>query len=226
MINDTEKTEKGGCAMRLFTQAIGLASVVIAVLLIGCETSRDDATAARNRVDREQRRLEDMKRDAPRNVEEERQEARDAHVTNKPILGDDINEGSKEEAREAERKAVAEHQRIRDQQEAVREAKADAEQTEKRLAMEQSRDKFLIDCKSATDQANRAIEKLQTMKNDADEAEQKSLNDRTDVLKAKRDELQEHINSIRSADVMRWSDHKAMAQKAMDELLKDVKSIE
>jgi hypothetical protein len=211
--------------MRLFTQAMGLVSVVVAVLLVGCETSRDDVTAARNRVGREQRQLEDMKRDAARNVEEERREARDAHVTNKPIVGDDINEGQREETREAERKAVAEQKRIRDQQEEVREAKVDAEQTEKRLAMEQRRDKFLIDCKSATDQANRAIEKLQTMKNDADDAEQKSLDDRINVLKTKRDELQEHINSIRSADVMRWSDHEAMAQKAMDELLKDVKSI-
>jgi len=209
----------------IITKIAGSAALLGAVLLAGCETTRDDVTAARNEVGREQRKLDEVKREATRNVEQEKQEAREARSTNKPIVGDDINEGSTEEVREAQRKAAAEQQKIRDQEQRVLDAKVNARDTEERLAMEQSRDKFLIDCKSATDQAERAIEKLQTMKNDADETAQKSLDDRITAIKAKRDELQNHINSIRSADVMRWTDHKAMAQNAMDELLKDAKSV-
>jgi len=194
-----------------------LAAICGAVLLTGCETTRNDVTAARNRVDREERKLEDVKRDAARNVE--------VHTTNKPIVGDDINEGSTEETREAQRKTTSENQRIQDQRERVQNAKADAQNKENKLNMEQSRDKFLVDCKAAMDLGNRAIEKLQTMKNAADDAGQKAIDDHIAALRSKKDALQKHINSIRSADVMRWTDHKAMAQQAMDELLKDAKSV-
>jgi len=211
--------------MRKGIHVAGLAAICGAVLLTGCETTRNDVTAARNRVDREERKLEDVKRDAARNVEKENREAREARTTNKPIIGDDINEGATEEAREARRKANSENQRIQDQRERVQDAKVDAQNKENKLAMEQSRDKFLIDCKAATDQADRAIEKLQTMKNAADDAGQKSIDDHITALRSKKDALQKHINSIRSADVMRWTDHKAMAQQAMDELLKDAKSV-
>ena len=211
--------------MRIGIHIAGLAAICGAVLLTGCETTRNDVTAARRRVDREERKLEDVKRDAARNVEKENREAREARTTNKPIVGDDINEGATEEAREAQRKANSENQRIQDQRERVQDAKVDAQNKENKLAMEQSRDKFLIDCKAATDQADRAIEKLQTMKNAADDVGQKSIDDHITALRTKKDALQKHINSIRSADVMRWTDHKAMAQQAMDELLKDAKSV-
>jgi len=211
--------------MRLSIHGAGLAAIFGAVLLTGCETTRNDVTAARNRVDREERKLEDVKRDAARNVEKERQEAHEARTTNKPVVGDDFNEGPTEEAREAQRKATSENQRIQNQRERVQDAKADAQNKENKLNMEQGRDKFLVDCKAAIDLGNRAIEKLQTMKNAADDAGQKAIDDHITTLKAKRDGLQQHINSIRSAEVMRWTEHKAMAQQAMDELLKDAKSV-
>jgi len=211
--------------MRLSTQIAGLVAIAGALLLSGCETTRNDVTAARNRVDREERRLEDVKREATRNIEKKRQEAREARTTNKPIVGDDINEGATEEAREAQRKTVTEDQRIENQKDRVRDAKVDAQNKENKLAMEQSRDKFLVDCKAAIDLGNRAIEKLQTMKNAADDAGQKAIDDHITALKAKRDDLQKHINSIRAAGVMHWTDHNAVAQKAMDELLKDAKGV-
>jgi len=211
--------------MRLFTHIAGLAATFGVVLLTGCETTRNDVTAARNRVQHEERKLEDVKRDAARNVEKERMEAREARTTNKPIVGDDFNQGPREEAREVQRKAASETQRIQNQEERVRDAQADANKTENKLAMEQSRDKFLVDCKAAIDLGNRAVEKLQTMKNAADEAGHKALDDHIVSLKSKKDDLHKHISSIRSADVMRWTEHKAVAQKAMDELLKDTKSV-
>jgi len=203
----------------------GVGAVACLSLLVGCETTRNDVTAARNKVGREQQRLEEVRRDEARNVNKEVREAETARTTNKPIVGDDINEGPREEAREAERKAVAAQQRIRNQEERVQDAKVEAAKAENKLTREQSRDKFLIDCKAAMDLANRAIEKLETKKNAADDAEKKAIDDQTATIKAKRDDLQKHINSIRSAEVMRWTDHQAVAQKAMDELLKEVKTV-
>jgi len=195
------------------------------LLLAGCETTRNDVTAARNKVDREQQKLEDVKRDEARKVNKEGREADSARITNKPIVGNDVNEGPREEAREANQKSAAAQQRIRDQEERVQDAKSEAAKTENKLEMEQSRDKFLIDCKAATDLANRAIEKLETKKNAADDAGKKAIDDQITAIRSKRDDLQKHINSIRSADVMRWNDHQAVAQKAMDELLKEVKTV-
>jgi hypothetical protein len=195
-------------------------------LLVGCnETTRDDVTAARQRIDTEKRRLEDVKREEARKIDEEKREAEQARVTNKPIVGDDFNEGPAEEAREAERARKAAQDRIQRQREQVDDAARTADDKEARLVQEQARDKFLIDCKAAIDMADRAVEKLQTEKNAADEPGKQTLDQRINTIKAKRDALQTKINDIRSADVMRWSDHKAMAQKAMDELNREVSTV-
>jgi hypothetical protein len=195
-------------------------------LLVGCnETTRDDVTAARQRIDTEKRRLEDVKREEARKIDEEKREAEQARVTNKPIVGDDFNEGPAEEAREAERARKAAQDRIQRQREQVDDAARTADDKEARLVQEQARDKFLIDCKAGIDMADRAVEKLQTEKNAADEPGKQTLDQRINTIKAKRDALQTKINDIRSADVMRWSDHKAMAQKAMDELNREVSTV-
>jgi hypothetical protein len=195
-------------------------------LLVGCnETTRDDVTAARQRIDTEKRRLEDVKREEARKIDEEKREAEQARVTNKPIVGDDFNEGPAEEAREAERARKAAQDRIQRQREQVDDAARTADDKEARLVQEQARDKFLIDCKAAIDMADRAVEKLQTEKNAADEPGKQTLDHRINTIKAKRDALQTKINDIRSADVMRWSDHKAIAQKAMDELNREVSTV-
>jgi len=205
--------------MKYLTHTLVIGGLLGSSLLVGCnQTTRQDVTAARQRIDKEERRLEDVKREEARKVDEEKREAGQARVTNKPIVGDDLNQGPREEAREADRAKTTADQRIERQRERVAEAKNEAADKEARLANEQSRDKFLIDCKAAIDMANRAVEKLQTEKNAADEAGKKSLDDRITAIKSKRDALQTKINDIRAADVMKWSDHKAAAQQTMDEL--------
>jgi hypothetical protein len=195
-------------------------------LLVGCnETTRDDVTAARNRVNKEEQRFEDMKRDENRAVNEEKREADQARVTNKPVVGDDINEGAVEEAREVDRARTAAQDRLNQQRDRIADAKREAADKEARLSHEQDRDKFLIDCKAAIDMAGRSIEKLETKKNAADDAGKSALDQQINMIKSKRDALQGKINDIRQAEVMKWSDHKAAAQKAMDELNRELGSV-
>jgi hypothetical protein len=195
-------------------------------LLVGCnETTRDDVTAARNRVNNEEQRFEDMKRDENRAVNEEKREADQARVTNKPVVGDDINEGAVEEAREVDRARTAAQDRLNQQRDRIADAKREAADKEARLSHEQDRDKFLIDCKAAIDMAGRSIEKLETKKNAADDAGKSALDQQINMIKSKRDALQGKINDIRQAEVMKWSDHKAAAQKAMDELNRELGSV-
>jgi hypothetical protein len=200
--------------------------VLSSALLVGCnETTRDDVTAARNRVNKEEQRFEDMKRDENRAVNEEKREADQARVTNKPVVGDDINEGAVEEAREVDRARTAAQDRLNQQRDRIADAKREAADKEARLSHEQDRDKFLIDCKAAIDMAGRSIEKLETKKNAADDAGKSALDQQINMIKSKRDALQGKINDIRQAEVMKWSDHKAAAQKAMDELNRELGSV-
>jgi len=208
--------------MKYLTQALVIGGLLGSSLLIGCnQTTRQDVTAARQRINTEERRLEDVKREEARKIDEEKREAEQARVTNKPIVGDDFNEGPREEAREVEQARKNAAERIEGQREKVVDAKQDAADKEARLAHEQAREKFVIDCKAAIDLANRAVEKLQTEKNAADDAGKTALDQQINMIKAKRDALQAKINDIRAADVMRWSDHRAAAQTAMDELNKE-----
>jgi len=192
--------------------------VLGSALFMGCETTRNDVTAARDRVNKEERRLEENKRDEGRAINEEKREADKARTTSKPVVGDDINEGAREEAKEVDRARDAAQDRLNDQRGRVEDAKRNEAETKARLDHEQARDKFLIDCKASIDMANRAVEKLETKKNAADDAGKTSLDQQINTIKSKRDALQGKINDIRNADVMRWSDQKAAAQKAMDEL--------
>jgi len=195
-------------------------------LLVGCnETTRNDVTAARNRVDKEEKKLKEMKRDEGRAINEEQREAAESRVTNKPVVGDDINEGPREEKREVDRARRAAQDRLDAQQDRVEDAKRDAADTQARLNHEQDRDKFLIDCKAAIDLANRSVEKLETKKNAADESGKAELDQQINTIKSKRDALQGKINDIRNTDVMKWGDHKAAAQSAMDDLNRESKSV-
>jgi len=205
--------------MRLIPHIMLLGGLLSSALLMGCnETTRDDVTAARNRVNKEERRLEEMKRDEGRAINEEKREAEQARVTNKPVVGDDVNEGPVEEAREVDRARTAAQDRLNQQRDRIADAKREAADKEARLIHEQDRDKFLIDCKASIDLAGRAVEKLETEKNAADDAGKSALDQQIKTIKSKRDALQGKINDIRKAEVMRWSEHKAAAQKAMDEL--------
>lgn len=212
--------------MKYLPQFLIAGGLLSSSLFVGCnETTRDDVTAARDRVSKEERKLEDMKRDENRAINEESQEAAQARVTNKPVVGDDINEGAREEAREVDRARDAAQDRLNAQRERVADARQDAGDTQARLDHEQARDKFLIDCKAAIDLANRSIEKLETQKNAADDAGKNSLDQQITTIKAKRDALQTHINDIRSGEVNQWGAHKAAAQKAMDELNRESSNV-
>jgi len=181
--------------------------VSLTIFAVGCnETTKQDVTAAHDKVAKEQQKLENMKREDARAIEKKKEEA--ARTANKPVVSDGAVERERERAAEREIK----------QGEKVQEAKVEAKDKEDKLAMEQSRDKFLIDCKAEIDLANRGIEKLETQKNAADEGGKKTLDDRIAAIKTKRDHLQKEIDTIRSEEVMRWTDHKAVAQKAIDEL--------
>jgi len=166
-----------------------------AMLFAGCnETTRKDVTSAQNKVQREERKLDDAKRE----------EARTAH---KPVVeqpsGADLDRA---------------HDRVVKQEERVREAQQDASKKAQDLNNEQARDTFLIDCKASIDLANRNIEKLQTKKNAATDDEKMALDRQIDDMKAQRDAVQKEINNIRTSDVKRWEEFKPAAQKAMDEL--------
>jgi len=190
-----------------------------AVLGMGCnKTTREDVTAARNKVNREERKLDEMKREDARAIKEEKDEAKEARTTNKPIVGDDPNEGVVEEEREARQEAERARQREAKQAEKVADAKREAKTTEDKLAGQVERDKFAADARMHIDHANRSIEKLQANRNAADDDGKKAIDDQIKQLKDKRDFLEKKIDDMEAADAQRWQDHKDAASKAAAEL--------
>jgi len=161
----------------------------------GCnETTRKDVTQAQNKAVREERKLDDAKRE-------------EARVARKPVL----DEADKRELDRA-------HDRTVKQGERVRGAETDVAKKAENLNVEQARDMFLVDCKTAIDLANRNIEKLETKKNAATEDEKLALDRKIEDIKAQRDAVQKEINNIRTADTKRWGEFKPAAMRAMDEL--------
>jgi len=181
--------------MKYLTHILGVSILAGLSLLVGCnETTRKDVTSAQQKVDNEQRKLEDAKRDEARTV-------------NKPVV-------DQSDRREADRA----HDQVTRQERKVEDAKAEEAKRERELASDQARDKFLIDCKASMDLSDRAIEKLQTQKNAADDAGQKAIDQQISDIKTKKDAVQKEINNIRSADKTHWMDFQGAAKKAMDDL--------
>jgi len=178
--------------MKYLCQVLVLGGALGASLLVGCNTTRNDVTAAREKVAKEERKLDEVKRE-------------EARTAQKPVV----------EPRQDLDRA---HDRVVKQEERVNEAKKDEAKTEQQLNTEQSRNTFLIDCKASIDLANRAIEKLQTKKNAADEDGKKAIDQQIADIKSKRDALQSEITNIRTADIKRWTDYHAAAKQAMDDL--------
>jgi len=181
--------------MRCFS---AFALLATGIFFVGCnETTRKDVTSAQNKVAREERKLDDAKREEARTVQ-------------KPVLDQNNNGNGSDTDRS--------HDRVVKQEERVREAQNEASKKAQDLNNEQARDMFLIDCKAAIDLANRNVEKLQTKKNAATDDEKAALDRQIDDIKAQRDALQKEINNIRTSNIDRWNEFQSSAQKCMDEL--------
>jgi len=191
----------------------------VALLGTGCtETTHEDVTAARRNVDREQRKLDDMKRDDARAIQEEVNEAKEARTTNKPIVGDDINEGVTEEQREIRKAERTASERESKQAERVEEAKRELETTKEKLSDQVARDKFAADARMHIDHANRSIDKLQVQRNAADDEGKKSIDNQIKELKDKRDFLEKKIDDMEADELAHWQDHKEYVSKSAKEL--------
>src|SRR4051812_12394100 len=67
--------------MRYLPQMLLVSGVLGSTVVVGCnETTRNDVTAARNRVDKEEKRLQEMKRNEGRAINEEKREADQART--------------------------------------------------------------------------------------------------------------------------------------------------
>jgi len=181
--------------MKYLPHIFGVSALAGLSLLVGCnETTRKDVTSAQQKVQNEQRKLEDAKREEARTV-------------NKPV----VTQPERQDVDNAHDKVVKQEQRVED-------AKAEEARKERELNSDQARDKFLIDCKASMDLADRAIEKLQIKKNAADDEGKKALDQQISDLKTKKDAVQKEINNIRGADKTHWIDFQGAAKKAMDDL--------
>ncbi len=191
----------------------------LSLLGVGCmDTTHDDVTAARREVNQQEQRLQELKRENEKMIDEERHEAERAHTTAKPVIGEEdharIRQAERDVA-EAKREAL---EREAAQGEKVSKARAELDQTEEKLARQVDRDKFVADARLNIDAANRAVEKLQAERDAADEEGKTAIDDRIKEIKHRRDMLEAKIDEVESADVLKWQDHQGAVEKSIDNL--------
>jgi hypothetical protein len=139
--------------------------------------------------------------EARQEVQEQQEELADArHEAMKPTIDEDAAEDVQEE------------------QQDVAEAEADLSQTQQGYAATQARDTFALEAQKLVDEANRQIEALETRADAEEGAAKDATQTLIDDLKARRDRLDQAIDDMNGADLLKWSDHRANVESAMKEL--------
>lgn len=136
---------------------------------------------------------------------------------------EDVREEQKDVAdarHEAMKPAIDEKDaaKIQKEEKDVADAQANLAQKEKEATATQARDAFALNAQKVLDDANRQIEALEARVGNeqgaAKEATQQQIND----LKTRRDRLDQAVDDMNGADLLKWSDHRDNVQLAMKEL--------
>jgi hypothetical protein len=139
--------------------------------------------------------------EAREDVVEEQQDLDEArHEAMKPEIDDDEAEDVEEEAQD------------------VAEAQAELNQTEREFAATQARDQFALQAEEVLAEANRHLETLETRHDDEEGAAADATQQQIDDLTTRRDRLDDAIDNLKGADLLKWSDHRDEVQAAMGEV--------
>jgi len=206
----------GDRQMKMTNIFLGLAAT-LGLIVVGCsEVDYGDVQSARDNVQEEQNETMETRREVAENVQEEEAETAEAHrEAMKPVLpNDEVTEEAKEteEAREAGAKAIAEEEKE------TREAEAELQKKEQQLAAKESRDAFVKKPEALVETANQRIDVLQEKAEGQEGATKTATEDHINELQTRRDRVEELVDEVNSAELMKWETHREPLQKAIDAL--------
>ena len=197
----------------------------LALIVAGCQesTTREDVADARADVLEEQQDVATAQADANADVAAEQDDLDAARrEANKPVLdGDESAEAAKDLADEKRDIAAARadaNEEVLDEKRDVAEAAKDLQTTEAELQQTQARDAFAQQAEQQLALADKKIEELEAREDNADGAAEKAFQDQIAKIKAQRDPVDDAVDDMKSAEIMKWQDHQKNAQLAMSEL--------
>lgn len=190
----------------------------LAFMAAGCQqsTTPDDVADARDDLREEQQDVAEVQREGAADIADEQADVR--HEAMKPALDDDV--------RDEQRDVIAAEQdakeEINEEQQDVRDAASELKQTEEELAATTARDAFVAETEV---QLKTADDKIAAHKDQADNlegAEKDALDAKIAKLQTERDALEDSLDSLKGADLLKWQDHQRDVQMHTTELNKMV----
>lgn len=109
---------------------------------------------------------------------------------------------------------------IQKQERDVAEAKADLNETAQKHAATEARDAFALESQKVLDKADAEIKALKARIDSEEGVAKDATQQQIDDLQTRRDRLNDALTTVKKADLMQWSDHKAEVQTALAELTK------
>ena len=189
-----------------------LAAGFMALALAGCNqnTTQKDVASAQDKARAEERKSEQAREDAQKElaakqqkVEESRQEAM------KPVA-------SREDELQKTREQQAE--KVQKQDEKTRAAEDKAAKTEEKFTAEKDRDAYIANAEAQIKDADERIDMLGKQSKDLQGDPKKAADLKIDELKQARDRLKSELSKTKSAETLRWQDHRAETDQALTRL--------
>jgi hypothetical protein len=219
-----QKTEEFQAMKFLNKTTMTMALACCTAAAVGCSqrTGYDDVRAAREDVAAEQHQTAEVQQEAAENIAEaERNEARVRHEALKPVT-----EGEREAIRDA-RQETAEARRegaeaVQEARKDTAEAQRDLQDTEARFNAEKARDAFVAQQQSKLTAASERIEALKARADNEEGATQETTGAKVEALQGAHDHAEDTLDELKSADVLKWDEHRAAVEQAFDALAKQM----
>jgi hypothetical protein len=182
----------------------------VALIASGCSdaTTREDVSDAREELREEQADLAEAKDEAADDIAEAKE-----HTVGKPVTEEEAAE-ARQEVAEARQDAA---ESISEEQQDVKEAAAELRTEEQRLKATQDRDAYVKEVEGELAKMEKSIEEMKEQASAAEGAAKDEINLKIDALQAQHDRTEEALDSLKSADLASWENHKEHVRTAMQD---------
>jgi hypothetical protein len=195
-------------------EALPVALAAAVLIVAGCSdaTTREDVSDAREELREEQQDLAEERLEAQHEVADAREEAQKRTVA-KPVVEDDAAEAQQDLA-ETRHEAAED---VADEREDVQAAATDLRTEQQRLQATQARDAYVKEAETRLATIAKSIEQLETRADKAEGADKKALDLRIAALQTQHDRAEEALETLKSADLATWENHKEQVRAAMQD---------
>jgi hypothetical protein len=189
-----------------------LAAGFMALALAGCGqgTTQNDVTAAQDKARAEERKSEQAREDAQKELAAKQQKVEESRREAMKPVANTEEELQKTRDQQAEK--------IRKQDEKTRAAEEKVATTQEKFTVEKDRDAYIANAEARIKDADERIELLGKQSKDLQGDAKKAADLKIDELKQARDRVKTELSKTKSAETLQWQDHRAETDQALTRL--------